>query len=474
MTTNTNASKTTLARRLVRAVSALALLLAAASAAGAAALALALPVSALADDTYVDRSDGHDAGNGCHNRAKPCATIARGIARAGPGDVVFVGGDRAEYTQPLDLGEGKSIVRRDFSRKRSIHTAGRAVIDTGSAGEPAIEVISRAGRIKGLTVRSEFRPILLTGPATVTQDRFIHYPDVPGAAVVVAPTAIATQIVDNTFVDPDPATAAQGISAASGALPRIIDNEFDDIAQAINVTDGFISGNDIAGTTRGGFGIRTISGAGATLTANRLHNPSLEGAGTAFGVFTNVPTQFERNLIKGYDEGVRVQDDPGPVTFQSDAILNSRTDGVSLNDTGADDPGVSDATATNITLMGSQGFFEGGITAAVFTIDSSIVGDGGLGAFGGGTCVITHSRGPTQTPGGSGCDDYQTIASPRLKADGYHLKAASPLIDLGNPEKPSDGSRDIDGDRRALDGPDGGNCKGRARRDIGADEYRCA
>jgi hypothetical protein len=439
-------------------------------AAGAAALALALPASALAQDTYVDRSDGHDAGNGCRHRANPCATIGRGVTKAGPGDIVFVGGDRAAYTEPLELGERKSIVHRDFSRKRSIDTSGRAVIDTGSVA--AIQVISEAGRIKGLTVRSESRAIQLTEPATITGNRFDD-PDAP-FDVFVAPTAIATKIVDNTFVDPDPATAAQGVDAQLGALPRIRDNEFDDVAQAINVTDGFISGNDIAGTPRSGFGIRILDGVGARLTANRLHNPSLSGPGIARGVFTDVPTQFERNLISGYDEGVRVEDDPGPVTFDGDAILNSQLIGLTLNDTGADDPGVGDATATNITLTGSQGFFDGGLTAAVFTIDSSIVGDGGLGAFGGGTCVITHSRGPTQTPGGNGCDDYQTIASPRLKADGYHLKASSPMIDQGNPAEPEKGAKDIDGDKRALPGPDGGNCRGQARRDIGADEFRCA
>jgi hypothetical protein len=133
----------------------------------------------------------------------------------------------------------------------------------------------------------------------------------------------------------------------------------------------------------------------------------------------------------------------------------------------------SDATATNITLTGAQGFFEGGAAGAVFTIDSSVIGDGGLGAFNS-TCVITHSRGPVQTPGGSGCDDYQTTADPRFKVDGYHLKASSPMIDRGNPDRPEKGSKDIDGDKRELDGPDGGGCRGKARRDIGADEYRCA
>jgi hypothetical protein len=429
---------------------------------------IASPATASARDTYVDGSDGSDASAQCR-KASPCATIGRGITKAGQGDVVFVGGDPAEYSEPLELGDRKSIVGSNFSRKRTIDTSGRAVIDTGSVA--AIQVISEAGRIKGLTVRSDSRAILLTAPATITGDRFTD-PDAP-FYVQVTLAAIATKIVDNRFVDPDPASAAQGVNAAIGAVPRIRENEFDDVAEAINVADGFISGNDIAGTPRSGFGIRTIGGSGARLTANRLHSPSLNGAGTARGVFTTVPTQFERNLIRGYDEGVHVLDDPGPVTFDGDAILNSQAIGLTLNDTGVDDPGVGDATATNITLTGSQGVFEGGITAAVFTIDSSIVGDGGLGALNA-TCVITHSRGPTQTPGGDGCADFQTTANPRLKPDGYHLRASSPMIDRGNPDKPETGAKDIDGDKRALDGPDDGGCRGNARRDIGADEFRCA
>lgn len=437
-------------------------------------LALAFPVSATARDTYVDRSDGRDSGNDCTHRPNPCRTIVRGIAQAGEGDVVFVGGDPAKYTQPVDLGDGKSIIRKNFSPKRSVDTSGKAVIDTGSAPEPAVDVISEAGRIKGLTVRSVVvSPILLRAPATVIQNRFSENPDVARAAVFVSPTAIGAKIVNNTFADPDPATPVQGIDAAAGSLPRIRRNRFDDVAQAINVADGFISGNDIAGTPRGGFGIRTISGIGASITANRLHNPSLNGAGTAFGVFTNVPTRFERNLIRGYDEGIRLQDDPGPVTLNGDAVLDSRLAAIALNDTGVDDPGVGDATATNVTLTGTQGVSEGAVVAAVFTIDSSIVGDGGLLTFGGGSCAITHSRGPTQTPGGNGCDDYQTTANPMFKGDGYHLRSSSPMIDQGNPDDPEPGSKDIDGDKRALDGPDGGNCTGAPRRDIGADEFRC-
>lgn len=47
------------------------------------------------------------------------------------------------------------------------------------------------------------------------------------------------------------------------------------------------------------------------------------------------------------------------------------------------------------------------------------------------------------------------------------------MIDKGNPHDPPQGTKDIDGDKRALDGPDGGDCNGSPRRDIGADEFDC-
>jgi hypothetical protein len=77
------------------------------------------------------------------------------------------------------------------------------------------------------------------------------------------------------------------------------------------------------------------------------------------------------------------------------------------------------------------------------------------------------------TPGGNGCAGFQTTVDPRFKVDGYHLRTVSPMIDAGNPNAPGPSALDIDGDPRALDGPDNGSCAESATRDIGADEYHC-
>jgi hypothetical protein len=95
-----------------------------------------------------------------------------------------------------------------------------------------------------------------------------------------------------------------------------------------------------------------------------------------------------------------------------------------------------------------------------------------VAASGGATCTITFSAAPVAEPGGTGCLDFQTTAAPDFKSDGYHLHKLSPMIDAGNPADPG-GALDIDGDARALDGPDNGSCAEASVRDIGADEYTC-
>jgi hypothetical protein len=62
--------------------------------------------------------------------------------------------------------------------------------------------------------------------------------------------------------------------------------------------------------------------------------------------------------------------------------------------------------------------------------------------------------------------------NPKFKSDGYHLKASSPMIDKGKKGSKSHGAKDIDGDKRVLAG-DCGAKHPKARRDIGADEFKC-
>lgn len=179
---------------------------------------------------------------------------------------------------------------------------------------------------------------------------------------------------------------------------------------------------------------------------------------------------MSRNLVRGFGAGIRVTDVAGLTRLDND-VIDAPSDGVGikLSDTGGDDPNVSDAKATNLSIVG-DGEWLGG-TQASLTLDSSIVDT--AGGASGTDCTITFSRGNTKTPGGDGCSHFQTKADPKFGADGYHLKSSSPMIDKGAPAKPPKGSKDIDGGKRALDGPDGGDCHGKPRRDMGADEFKC-
>ena len=141
-----------------------------------------------------------------------------------------------------------------------------------------------------------------------------------------------------------------------------------------------------------------------------------------------------------------------------------------MTDDGANNRGIADVTATNITIQGKgPGVID---RKAVLTLRSSLLDAGAIQASGSGArCHISYSRGPSKHSGGTGCKDFQKTAAPKLKSDGYHLKASSPMIDKGQPQAPKN-AVDIDGDKRALPGSCG---KGhhKARRDIGADEFKC-
>jgi hypothetical protein len=112
------------------------------------------------------------------------------------------------------------------------------------------------------------------------------------------------------------------------------------------------------------------------------------------------------------------------------------------------------------------------------TLDSSIV-TGSIVATdpeGAATCTITFSAGPTTS--GNSCQRFQTDAVPSFATPDnptldFHLDPAldQAFIDQGNPATPPlDGSLDLDGEARAIDGA----CPIGAIRDIGADEFNPA
>jgi hypothetical protein len=445
-------------------------------------LAFAVPGVAAAHDTYVDRSDGDDAGgtNNCAHKSTPCATLTRGLAQAGTGDTVFVGGDPAVYETPHDLGDEMSLVHKDFSTKHSIDTSGKAVLDTGSNAQPALDITSEAGVVKGFTIRSETLPLKVEAEVKIIDDRFDEDQQIPEEIDVVGIAVNNAQIKHSTFVDPTPLTTSNQAGIyyefpSSGGLV-VADNRFKDFQIAVKALGGSpaIKRNTITGThaaNGAGAGITIDDQATGQIESNVLRDPDISiGAVDGIDVFTSSSsgTTLVYNLITGYQRGVRIADLPARTVLASNVYRDNAFTGLAVSDTAPD--AKLDAKLVNETFWNtgaSQGDVD--LVNTEIKMNSTIVGPAGVTDFAGSTCSIAFSRGPTKNPGGDGCEDFKTTKNPKLKADHYHLKPSSPMIDAGDPTGGK--TFDIDGDKSPRDGT--GNCKGPKRRDIGADEFRC-
>ena len=444
------------------------------------AITVTSPAPAGAHDTFVDRLDGSDGSAECR-KSSPCATIGRGISKAGRGDTVFIGGDLFAYPTPVTLGHRKSLVHSDFSTNPAIDTSGYAQIDTGADPRPAITVASDAGRIKGLRINSETTALEIHGSVAVKDNELLEDDPMSGPVIDIAPDASGPTVIrDNSIHDFTPVGPQVGIRNRWKGAPLIDDNALSGFTTAIS-TKGrpTIRRNDILDTHTGGGssgeGIVVRRGE-AAISHNSLTSPDTSGTPVT-GMYIRGDAHLEDNVVRDYDLGIELKNTPHPVDLTGDVIRTIAGAGgtrglAAIDDT--DSRGVSDPHATNITIVGPG--TQMALDSVRLRLDSSIIGDtpaGIMSLSGGSTCRITYSRGPITGNSTDGCANFQTKEDPVFGPDGYHLEAASPLIDKGNPKPPAGGAKDLDGDRRALDGPDGGDCNGASRRDIGADEYAC-
>ncbi|MGH2960978.1 MAG: right-handed parallel beta-helix repeat-containing protein [Solirubrobacterales bacterium] len=430
---------------------------------------LAVPSMAMAADTYVDDDSGNDA-NPCTSPGAPCLTILGGIGKAGASDTVRV--DGGNYGEFVSLSGGKSLVEQDFN---TTDGDSQATIDSGALG-PAIAVPAggSAGEIRGFTVRSDALPVSLEGPATLTGNNF----DDPDANthVNLLQGSGAASVTTNTFTDTPADTDGQfGLSTITSGSPTIAGNTFENLQTAIHIANGnaTVSGNTITGARAGGsnvgVAIQVVSGS-PTIVANDINTPAqpLNAFGILISEFagpTATGATLRRNEVYDHRGGVRTNDTEGTVTLNGDVIAGNTESGILAVDNAAGgDEG--DVTATNVTAFDNNNDVV--LLETHIELDSSIVGDP-VGDFNNGTCAIAFSRGPTTTPGGTGCAGFQTTAAPQFVnpgADNYHLQAGSPMIDAGDPANPGF-VVDLDGQSRAV----AGTCGGTARRDIGADEF---
>ena len=451
----------------------------------AASLIAASP--ALAADTFVNQSTGSNS-NDCLSAASACLTISGatgGVAKAGPNDDVHVA--PGTYTEEVTLAAGKSL--------RATGAAAATIIASSST-IPAITVTGAAGTIEGFTIRapnSSFAVLRLEQNADVRNNVFDGDSVASKGDVWVNFFAGSATVSGNTFHDPDitDKQTAISINTPTTVVPTVEDNRISDYFKGIQIDRGvpLIRANEISGThasTSPGVAIAAspagndpvFDSVSPLIVGNVIRDGVVVGpnAGAAgieiFGDLTPGGATFgarlRRNRISSHSPGVQLAGTDGEVTLNGDTIVGAPVGLFAFeNDAGT----LGDVTATNVTIVGSPADVV--LQHTHLTLDSSIVSQPISTNATTATCSITNSRGPTTTPGGNGCGDFQTTADPMFVnapsdpgPDDLHLEPTSPLIDAGNAAAPEAGILDLDGEPRAI----GMRCGWTERRDIGADE----
>jgi hypothetical protein len=437
-------------------------------------LALAvLPASASAANTFADASRPDDNAD-CLTPATACKTINGAVAKASPGFAVHV--EPGNYAENVTLAGGVSVVA-DSGNPVIAPPAGPAVTVTGT---PAVT-------IAGLTFGSS-----ADGPEVVLGD--------------AAGNAIVT---DNSFIDRTPGDPNQvvGIRTTSTGAPKIAVNGFTLLHDAIQVLSPAggapgrpeIKANTIVGTPDFGSGIFVRSGLSeavtgpttAVLEENLINGGAEESTGVLVlddGSVSAVPAlpgagvTMVRNRILGGGDGLFDIGGRAPVNLFGDVIAGTGS-------ATADPPHSAIKAFANASLGGDLTVTNADIVDNAdpaiqlsddhLTLDSSIVtrsiDPSALtpDEEGAATCTITFSAGPTTS--GASCETFQTNAvpsffNPDAPTIDFHLNPAldQAFIDQGNPAAPPlNGTLDLDGDPRVLDGA----CPIGATRDIGADEF---
>ena len=414
----------------------------------------AVPASASAADWFIDNDTGDDANLATNCQiASPCKSIAPAVGILQAGDTVKVDDSPTSYQlDNLSLFNDLSLVGGNFIGGLESSDGRPVIVGTGGVASKifAVNALDSATSISNLRLR-------------------------PNGGTGIQANGPIDTISDNVFEDTGANLNDRGISIG-GSSPSITDNTMIGMNLGVAVLAGspVIARNDISGAqdgSIGGAGI-LVQGGASDLRANRIHDP---GAGVPDGIrLFEAAATLERNEISGHDSGVSALNTPGVISMSGDQITGATgAIGAGLLLVDGDDNGDTIVDATNVTVVaGVSAHSDVELDGGSLTLDSSIVGAPGSPGVTATTntpeCTISFSRGPTTTPGGTGCGNFQTTADPSFAdaaAGNFHLAAGSPMIDAGNPAAPT-ATVDIDGNARVLDGDNNGS----AIRDIGADE----
>jgi parallel beta-helix repeat protein len=369
-------------------------------------------------------------------------TIQAGIDAAAPGDTVLV--SAGTYVENIDF-KGKTITVKSASGKKT------TIIDGNHAG-PVVRMNVSSGKpmLSGFTIRNGANEggVVTSGGTAVIQKNTITGNTTCGEGGGVS-AAFSSAIIQKNVISNN---RQQGCSGGPGGGGIIVRG-----AGTVQILNNTISGN--AHGSFGG-GISLFAAGTPTISGNYIqsNNGGTEGGGIALvnqsdaTIVNNIIT--ENTAASGGGIYWLVPSGTvGPTVLNNTIAANSATQGTAVFADGFD----IQARLVNNVLTGS------GTPAVLYCgnfndpnppqISFNDVWNSTGGARYGGICADQ-----TGTNG--------NISADPLFGKKFHLQPASPAIDVGtNAGAPT---RDIDGDKRPLDGDHNGT----AITDMGADEVR--
>ena len=425
------------------------------------ALALAAPASANAANRYIDNSgDDQGGANMCTNKATPCKTINQALNVGSSTDSYLVGG--GTYMENVQIGASAALIGSNFNPPA---TAGAAIVDGGAGAGVTSGPGGWTGQIRGLTVRGDGGGVVVNSGSPTISHVVFDDPQPNGSGRVAINSSAAATIDASTFHGTGATDDDFGVFAQTTGSVTVAASTFDHLrtavvnqgSNAITVRDNTITFVHMGSFFTPGSGVSVISGATAKILRNRMTAEPLPGPltyGLTLSSSGSPKFTVHGNRIAAFGGTGIIVSTPGHVVTLDSDVVTGNARGIAANDSS------TGLKLVNETVYGDSPQHDVESPGTV-SIDSSIIGAGGVSATNG--CTITFSRGPTTS--GNSCEKFQTAADPQfVSSTNFHLKPSSPLIDAGNPLNPPKGTTDADGRPRMLDG----NHDCVPRRDMGA------
>lgn len=446
-------------------------------------LATILTPAALAGTIYVNGQTGDDAWDGlCEEwdggTCGPKATIQAGINAATNGDEVVVadgtyGGVR---NRNLDFG-GKAITVRSASGDPETciidcETAGRGFYF--HSGETRTAVVDGLTITNGLVVEDNGGGICCigSGPTIINCVLSVNDAD-PGSGGGIYSEGGSPLIKDCRFDDcycywiSDFTPHGGGGVYCTGGTPEIIGNFFTGCYLSVSCTDGggaigfyetdiVIRGNEIrnCGGHGAGGGICGESSQ-VNITDNVIGQCGGFHYGGGLALWGSSGTVYQNLIVDNHVEDLRgggVYIDGGSIEIALCTIANNAVGLPSEHGYGGGVCvyGAAEASIRNCILSGNIASYEGD---QIYVDESA-------------TATVSYCNVQGGWPGEGNMDGDPLFVDP--DNDDFHLSAASPCIDSGDPDfVPQPGQTDLDGQMRVWDGDDDGV----ARVDMGSDEF---